>query len=472
MSCGICPQFLVDMDFLQAIYFTLAEFSDKTFSPHVPSVRCFQGRCSLCPRLKQTIAMAQNASQGLSDALPGSLIDSYIQYKSDTDYFTTWLAHVGQRCGYHLFGSYEALSQSVDRSAEKKTIKLKGKARKLAKDAGSIDLGSAQPQPSQKPIPKTLRLRDFIPLATHIASFTKPPVSVPRPVVKKLRRAINLRHRCAAWFKARPDGTTSLATNECHQYFIEVLETVLTVLMPLCNQDRGLAQAKDDIGGVSRHMTDIDPHVMLQNRFASLAVQEADDEEEEKDLDILAEHTSPVKASKTSSFKPSTFVPEYQSPTDNFMLGCFCLFQDLQDVRLYLQRLWQRFKEKRVALIVASLVTNTALDFVRRAEENFKTTFSQSGDYYDCFIDKMFRQACAIRGYPLPAAIVSNELDCTLIEAQLFADDMTEEGEWIMLPAWYTLKNTARLVVQGERCWFPRRNADRGAQYAKYVARI
>jgi hypothetical protein len=61
--------------------------------------------------------------------LPGFLEGAYKRYKNDTSIFMHWLRENGSKCGYK-FGT-------VKDQAPAKTTRLKGKARKKAKEASN-----------------------------------------------------------------------------------------------------------------------------------------------------------------------------------------------------------------------------------------------------------------------------------------------------------------------------------------------
>ena len=187
---------------------------------------------------------------------------------------------------------------------------------------------------------------------------------VPRPVVKKLERAVDLRHRCASRFDVSIQETAALAGNQSHQHFIKVLDNALVILRPLCRNYASFPPRKTTFTDDNDHLLDDEHPLKLENRFQSLAVEV---EKEEEDLEVLVQLGNGGKAGKDYSEETKNFVPEEQSRDDEFMLGCFCFFQDLQEIRCFLQDLWQRYNHKQVTLVVASTVT--AIDFVRRAEE-------------------------------------------------------------------------------------------------------
>lgn len=181
-------------------------------------------------------------------------------------------------------------------------------------------------------ITKTLPLKDFIPLAKGIASFMKPRPQIPLSIIKKLERAIDLRQRCASWFHVGPHSANSVAKNQSHQHFIDVLMEVLSILKPLCNPvgnggEAETHQSKD------KPNKDGDPLVKLNNSSDALTVEAV---EEEEDLANLTLHRTRAKVGKPAKAKKATFVPEPRSYDDEFLLGCYCFFQDLQEVRSFL----------------------------------------------------------------------------------------------------------------------------------------
>ncbi len=384
-------------------------------------------------------------------SLPPSLVDSYRQYKDLTSSFTTWLASTGEKYGFRLSACKPATTHTPEPSTHKANPRLKGKARKLARDADK----TAQ---NTKSLTKTLLLKDYIPLAKHIVSSTKSPQYIPSSVLTKLQRAIDLRRRFASWFKTGAQSTASLMSNGSHEHFIKVLNTVLDILKPLCNQSTasGQGQHSTTTVGNGRRRDSAEPQLTLYNQFGALTVETLENEQEE--VENLSQRTTSAKQVRNSSLTTTLYIPEQQPPDDEFMLGCFCFFQDLQEVRSSLQETWQKYKDRRVTLITASLITNTALDFVRKAELIFKTTFSRTGDYYDTFVDGAFRQACAGQGHPFVAKRDFCVKHDNLHETQPYVDEISSEAEWIMLPSWHLLQHCTKLLLldpNGAPCALP-----------------
>lgn len=103
--------------------------------------------------------------------LPESLLSSYRQYKSDTDSIGNWLVTTAKRYGYSADLLIESKS-SIEQDAQPST-RLKGKARKAARDKTATDTSSNDIRPCWQ--------RIHTPLAQHIASKTKDLIQKARP---------------------------------------------------------------------------------------------------------------------------------------------------------------------------------------------------------------------------------------------------------------------------------------------------
>lgn len=387
--------------------------------------------------------MAQTNLPQSSVSLPEHLIDTYKQYKNDTGFVSTWLGIVGDKCGYNLYSNDQATPKPpVPTPGSAKSVpRLKGKARKLAKDAEQKEKILAQERANSEIASKTLTLRDFVPLAKHIAT-SKPPVVVPGSFLKKLERAISLRRRCLSWFKFGVAETVQLASNQSHEYFVQILEIVLQILKPLGQKAPASKECADKISSAGKQEVDRDSLNNLENRFEALTVEAAEEEEEE--IDVLVRSKFQGDPGTPSSTQRTKFVTEQESSKHEFMLASFCFFDDLRGVRSFLQDIWQKYKQKQVTLITASLVTNMAFEFIQLAEQVLTTSFGQTGDYYDCFIDQIFRQACAAQGHPFLV-----KRDGVPLDTKIYVDEMADEAHLIMLPVWHLLNYGTKFLDDG-----------------------
>jgi hypothetical protein len=65
---------------------------------------------------------------------PEFLTSSYLQYKSDTDAVASWLATTAKKCGYP---QDLVTSSNPEDKQQRSSQRLKGKARKMARDAAA-----------------------------------------------------------------------------------------------------------------------------------------------------------------------------------------------------------------------------------------------------------------------------------------------------------------------------------------------
>src|SRR5271170_7932950 len=169
--------------------------------------------------------------------LPAFLTGSYKRYKEDTNVFTTWLSKAAIACGWNardLPEANSAKSQSQS-DAPSKEVRLKGRARKLAKEAAAKDVANAES--SKKTANQTLPAKNYrvtgkiiLQQAEIVAKSKNPLIPLPANVLRVLERAINARRRCSAWF--RKTGVDNHYSDAGHLYFIDVLEKALGILKP------------------------------------------------------------------------------------------------------------------------------------------------------------------------------------------------------------------------------------------------
>ena len=90
------------------------------------------------------------------------------------------------------------------------------------------------------------------------------------------------------------------------------------------------------------------------------------------------------------------------------MFALHCLWGDLLEIQHYLKGLWLIYSEGKVDLGTVSVVTNTAIDLVRRTEEDFKNAESNLPEPYtwpkfrnlEHLYELYFMEACIRDGVP------------------------------------------------------------------------
>lgn len=205
--------------------------------------------------------------------LPDYLRDSYKTYKRDTDTIANWLATTAKRCGFSpevLNDSDDGNSQPPGHPSGVPSSRLKGKARKLARDvAARDDIGSTSPRTY------TIPIRSFTRLASQIvASSTKPHVVVPAALDFVLDRVIAFRKEHNTWFKNTKLATAAPADGDSHAYFISVLEHVRHILRPHMAERIRTQSMKESLAN-SEQSKNATPR--NDNAFEALEVEELSD---------------------------------------------------------------------------------------------------------------------------------------------------------------------------------------------------
>ncbi|KAI5306217.1 hypothetical protein KEM56_001807 [Ascosphaera pollenicola] len=282
------------------------------------------------------------------------LISSYYQYKLDTDNVAEWLAHTARRCGYASDLLKAKFSQGT--SLANGGNRLKGKARKLAKDASTAK-SSAKTY--------TIAIKEFIDLAEFIASHSKnAQVKIPETFAASLRRAIDIRRAYGAEVSQalrEQKRKENKASDERHNYFIGVLEHVRDVLRPYMPQrfqsDATEASKSESLANQSEKLKVYEPSKEFLNApDVTIHLEETDGEPP-------SDH---YEADRTNDFKEA-------------ILMFHLLLSDMAKMRAVVEQTWDGYKKHIFDLPTAALTTNTAVDLARRMVEDAEPIFEPHG---------------------------------------------------------------------------------------------
>lgn len=332
----------------------------------------------------------------LSDFLKSSLKT----YKDDTNSIATWLAVTAKQCGYpsDLLDQTDISSSSSSKpSSSQSSSRLKGKARKQARDAAAAQGNRSGPSkiadsPPAKPS-YIIKVRDFTTLAEYIVGFTKPVIKVPAHLVNALDRAIELRSQHNVLSREQKDSDVpakGVNTDESHLHFLGILERTREILKPCMPSDLIDDALCKPPSGISANR-DPEERIMsrTRNRFDNLDIQEPSQEF----LDSPDVIPTPVAQSGADhSYKSETLHSQEEQ-----YLAAHCLFQDVMDIRSFLRRLWASYREGGIELIATSITTNTAIDFVRSLEHDYLQQFPEQSDY-EGIVDMFYKVQCLSRG--------------------------------------------------------------------------
>ena len=323
--------------------------------------------------------------------LPEALFDTYKQYKSDTRKIIQWLASTAARCGY------TQPDQSAPAAEPAKPTKLKGRARKLARDAAAAGMaakrnGSAVV--SERKVEgvqiHVVELKEFVPMVEAIAKSSER-TRISTGLIKLFKRCIIKRTGVAQWFQ---DEHANDGESGGHVHFVEVLRKALQVLVPM-HELQEMDKKKFKLSTLENASTANGTTVSsVTNAFGKLEIEETDEVALETMPDAM-----PVSTGETK--QPVNY--EVEVDTDDWFYALDCLFQDVHDLLDFVTDIWGRYLDGKVDLAVAAVATNTAIDLVTRAEQSFHMEtkssamtreFESLGDNHVCWY---YFISCCIR---------------------------------------------------------------------------
>jgi hypothetical protein len=286
-----------------------------------------------------------------------SLFTSYRRYKEDTDYIACWLTTTAKRCGF-------VTTQGDPQKPVEKPKKLKGRARTLARRHAAANADN--PKSTTPSATYTIAIKDFLPMAQYISSFSKPPVKVPEEFIRVIERAISLRQKVSkAMANPRYSGSsrsaTDLASDSRHAYFVEILIDVRHTLAHLITEKSRRDPGPQKI--VTRSKTDFD----FANMFECLSVDDLSASEPVNDGNTSGQHLQKEKA-----YVPPVLSCKAEHPTDSLeaSVGFFCLLRDLQQMREVISECWKDYQRGTIDLTAAALTSNAAFELACRMEED------------------------------------------------------------------------------------------------------
>ncbi|KAH0162105.1 hypothetical protein KCU67_g6084, partial [Aureobasidium melanogenum] len=309
---------------------------------------------------------------------PDYLQGTYTTYKKDTDAIANWLATTAKRCGF----SPEVLKdneKTPDHSPpppqpqpEAESTKLKGRARKLARDAVSQEGTKSTPLRTY-----TIPIKSFTQLASQNVSSSTPAIKVPAVLGTILDRAIAFRKEHNASFKNIKLATETSSDIDSHAHFISVLERVRHILRPYMAEKAGAALSKQSQAH-SRRATE--NKARNQNAFEALEVEELSD----KFLNAsLSENVSKHNSRTAERIR---YQAESMNKADEHIIAGFILINSINKIRKHIKGLWEAYINKDIDLHATAISTNTAIEIVRHVQEDHDKSFHDQPDFQACVV--------------------------------------------------------------------------------------
>lgn len=254
-------------------------------------------------------------------------------------------------------------------AAAQPSQRLKGKARKLAKESGTQTAQKASSNvesTTSSSVRYSIAVKDFLSLAQYIVKTTKPLIEIPSSFTALLDRTILARKNFSAMFPAEDDGKEA-----GHEYFLGILTKTRELLLP-----RMTASSPSDLPAEPTVESGDNGKAALtlnlRNTFAALTI-------EEPSQALIDTPSAP--STKQAASSPATQYQADKLDIDGMaeqVFAAHCLFGDLDRLRRFVSDIWQDYKQDKISLIAAATATNTAYDAAREMEQEFAKGFPKS----------------------------------------------------------------------------------------------
>ena len=264
--------------------------------------------------------------------IPDFLAGSYKKYKQDTALFTTWLANAAASCGYKPDATKRPHSEQPaqvkavnSESPLPSTPKLKGRERKLARDAAAKTKkanGDIPKPQSPSTVKYTITTAELLRQAEAVTqSPARSRVQMPATLRAVVERAIRARQRCSEWFQ-KSEVHNKYADNR-HTHFIEILKQSLKILEPCVEE----AEPSDKTHG-KRAESSFEGSTSIANRFAALNVEDLQDVDP-SELSEVAAAVNVAQKAKPSKDGPVISAYELEDEDDFDKELAFIIFCQL-----------------------------------------------------------------------------------------------------------------------------------------------
>ncbi|KAK4949366.1 hypothetical protein LTR10_011984 [Elasticomyces elasticus] len=234
----------------------------------------------------------------------------------------------------------------------------------------SLD-NSNKPKPSRGSCLVNIRTQELVRLAETIAA-SRPPIAIPESILLITIDVIAGRKECAEWYGAQAleEGSKLDKENKSHQYFILVLQKVLSLLEEARTKIAPKSGASKPSQNSSKKGRITGIQHELSNLFACLEVEEPA---------AVSVSGATTQSKETGSTSASSAGKSFQlvEDQDDSGFATWSYLQDLDDVRTYLRNTWLEYSRGELSFLAASSITDTAFGLLRCAHEDFEKMVPQ-----------------------------------------------------------------------------------------------
>ena len=256
---------------------------------------------------------------------------------------------------------------------------------------------------------------------------------IPTRLLRTAERSVAARERSNAYFQATGPRTDREDGLNGHEYFVDVLKSVIHTLRP-----RTIIYTPPSSTASVEH---VDPGHPLNNIFANLDIEEQI-EEDSSTIDSTATPASAAADTPIDDNKQTG--PDYdieaEDEAERLCFALFCLFEDINKLRQYVYQIWESFHQQESELISVSIVTNTAIEIVRRLEDDFKKEFPKQSS-----TKEIITIPYGIRSLLKGRDPSSRERPDDMIDMVCY-----EESDWVMLSVFMLLDSFLKVIQPGQ----------------------
>lgn len=307
--------------------------------------------------------------------LPESLNNAFQLYKRDTNAIATWLANTANNNGH-----------PVRTNDKEPRGRAKGKARKEARAAAAA--AKEEVSSSSKKQAYLLRLRDFVPLATFIATV-EPQIQVPLFMTVTIDRVIEVRRTVSRIMGKKEGNTEEEESDAGHLHFVSVLEQVRDILSQHMQTDTiGLSSLQVDTNDATTDSTEAEDKGPSGNLFGILDLYETSEQvpesaETDSHTELIVEYE-----------------PESRDKYEDACLAFMALLKAVLYQREKVRELWHNYRIGNINLAPAAIGANEAIEICRRMEEDVASVIKKDTSVMD-LLHVVFRIMCQLEGQDL-----------------------------------------------------------------------
>ena len=214
-----------------------------------------------------------------------------------------------------------------------------------------------------------IRPAELVKLA-EVISKSKPAVDIPEGITLIIKDVIAGRKECGSWYAAQTFEKSSSMNkeNESHRFFVLVLERVYSILCAARTQSAGPhIDVKPDTRSTESST--------LEGLFHRLQLEEPSDQA------LGDDHGHAPRPNGATGYAKTKFNIAQQE--QDLAFETWCLLQDMQDIREFVEDSWAEYKRGEISFMVAGSVTAVAISLLRRADTEFGKADRRSTEWLE-----------------------------------------------------------------------------------------